>query len=214
MRNTQVDSLFSLDREGVLLIHFFFLNPFLWASQLTWEQCTNEIPLVALRCSMEKREEQGEQRGKRGEGSGRDSMGLRGGGEVQTWKGKDELREFWEKGKEGLIKGWGKGRGEDRGVQGKEIWHGLMQQERGQSTIQLATTGLSPRHCQPDNGLISLLFTPVWLTGRNGRKRRGRERVRPCTSPVNVREWARHLDEPHGLCIHHWEKWAQFKNPL
>lgn len=55
VRNTQVDSLFSLDRVGVLLIHFFFLSPFLCASQLTWEQRTNEFPLVALRRSMERR---------------------------------------------------------------------------------------------------------------------------------------------------------------
>lgn len=141
----------------------------------------------------------------------REGQNGNGGWGVQIWKGKDGLREFWEKDKELLIKGWRKERGEDRGVQGKEMWHGLMQQERGQSTIQLATTGLSPRHCQPDNGLISLLFTPVWLTGRNGRKRRGRERVRPCTSPVNVREWTRHLDESHELCMHHWENGDSLK---
>lgn len=31
----------------------------------------------------------------------------------------------------------------------------------GEAAMQLATLGLSPRHCQPDNGLISLPFTPV-----------------------------------------------------
>lgn len=35
---------------------------------------------MALHRSMEKRKEQGEQRGERGEGSGRDSTGLQGGG--------------------------------------------------------------------------------------------------------------------------------------
>uniref|UniRef100_A0A3P8UYA5 Uncharacterized protein n=1 Tax=Cynoglossus semilaevis TaxID=244447 RepID=A0A3P8UYA5_CYNSE len=49
--------------------------------------------------------------------------------------------------------------GKDREVEGKEI-------------RDLATVGLSPRHCQPDNG--------------NGRKRREWEKVSPCTSPVNV----------------------------
>lgn len=150
-----------------------------------WWLCTAQWRRGKSRVSREGREERGQ---------GGIARGCREGGEVQAWQRRRGVREFWEKGEEGLIKGWGERRGEDRGVQGKEIWDGLMQEERGQSTIQLATTGLSPRHCQPDNGLISLLFTPVWLTGRNGRKRRGRERVRPCTSPVNVREWARHPD--------------------
>lgn len=126
-------------------------------------------------CTAQWRRGKGEQRGERGEGSGRDSTGLQGGGEAQAWQRR-------RGGKRVLRKGW---RGVDKGVRRKEgartegfrtrkcgmRW---CRKERGQSTIQLATTGLSPRHCQPDNGLISLLFTPVWLTGRNGRKRRGR----------------------------------------
>lgn len=35
---------------------------------------------------------------------------------------------------------------------------GRFEAEGEGTTIQL---GLSPRHCQADNGLISLLFTPV-----------------------------------------------------
>lgn len=57
-----------------------------------------------------------------------------------------------------------KKRGEERGGRGfrvKEMSDGLMQEEKEPSTIQLATKALSPRHCQPDNRLISLLFTPV-----------------------------------------------------
>lgn len=38
---------------------------------------------------------------------------------------------------------------------------GRVEAEGEGTTIQLATMGLSPGHCQPDNGLISLLFTPV-----------------------------------------------------
>lgn len=74
MRNTRVDSPFSQDSVGVLLIHFFFLCPFLCASQLTWVQCTNEFPLVALHCSMDKRKKQSETKGRGREGSAEDSL--------------------------------------------------------------------------------------------------------------------------------------------
>lgn len=49
MRSARVDFLFSAHRVGVLLIHVSAPAPFLAASQLTWEQRTNEFPLVALR---------------------------------------------------------------------------------------------------------------------------------------------------------------------
>lgn len=52
------------------------------------------------------------------------------------------------------------GRGEDGAVQVKEIRDGA-DAGGGEAAMQSATLGLSPRHCQPDNGLISLPFTPV-----------------------------------------------------
>lgn len=52
---------------------------------------------MALHRSMEKRKEQGERRGERGKGSGRDSTGLQG-GEVQAWQRRRGVREFLEKG--------------------------------------------------------------------------------------------------------------------
>lgn len=57
----------------------------------------------------------------------------------------------------GEAGGWGCG--EDGAVQVKEIRDGAG--AGGEAAMQLATLGLSPRHCQPDNGLISLPFTPV-----------------------------------------------------
>lgn len=77
-----------------------------------------------------------------------------------------ERRKKREKGEEGLIKrgeergGEVGGRSGDRAVQVKEIWDGA-DAGGGEAAMQSATLGLSPGHCQPDNGLISPPFTPV-----------------------------------------------------
>lgn len=42
---------------------------------------------------------------------------------------------------------------------------------------------------------------------------RGGERVRPCTSPVNVTEWDRHLQELYDLSVHHFGNGNSFTPP-
>lgn len=156
-------------------------------------------------CAVQWRRGKGEQRG-RGEERGQGGRASRW-GEVQAWQrvkgGERVLRKGWRRVDKGVRK---EGRGGPRTERGSG-WGNTGWVDAGEEED---ATGLSPRHCQPDNGLISLLFTPVWLTGRNGRKRRGRERVRPCTSPVNVTEWDRHPNRPHGFRIHHLENGGQF----
>jgi len=75
-------------------------------------------------------------------------VGVRGGADMEKAKGGKNLRKRSRITDKGVSRGWR----ENRGVQGKEIWDGMMQEEKGQNTIQLATMVLSPRHCQPDNG--------------------------------------------------------------